>query len=241
VIRLIKKILIFTIIIFFLILYFKKEYFFLKYKNIIVSYANYTGMLLNEVYVNKKIGSNVNNDNIIEVLSIDIGDPINSSSLNNIRKKVNVLPWVKDTKVFLRPFGKIDIVVLEHIPFGVLQYKNNHYLIDEDGFKFKAIKALDFPEIFRLFGNGATLSIKELPPLIQKLSQLNLEVEKIERVDLRRWNFFTKKGFLIKLPNINAINSIDYLYPLNSMDYNNLHSIDLRIENRISLKYNKDQ
>ena len=52
-----------------------------------MSYANYTGMLLNEVYVNKKIGSNVNNDNIIEVLSIDIGDPINSSSLNNIRKK----------------------------------------------------------------------------------------------------------------------------------------------------------
>ena len=240
-IRLIKKILIFTIIIFLLVLYFKKEYFFLKYKNIIVSYSNYTGMLLNEVYVNKKIGSNVNNNNIIEVLDIDIGDPINSFSINNIRKRVNVLPWVKDTKVFLRPFGKLDIVVLEHNPFGVLQHKDNHYLIDKDGFKFKVIKALDFPEIFRLFGKGAILSIKELPPLIQKLSQLNLEVEKIERVDSRRWNFFTKKGFLIKLPNINAINSIDYLYPLNSMDYNNLHSIDLRIENRISLKYNKDQ
>ena len=240
-IRVIKKILTFTIIIFLLILYFKKEYFFLKYKNIIASYANYTGMLLNEVYVNKKIGSNVNNDNIIEVLNIDIGEPINSFSINNIRKRVNALSWVKDAKVFLRPFGKLDIVVLEHIPFGVLQYKDNHYLIDEDGFKFKAIKALDFPEIFRLSGNGATLSIKELPPLIQKLSQLNLEVEKIERVDLRRWNVFIKKGFFIKLPNINAISSIDYLYPLNNMDYNNLHSIDLRIENRISLKYNKDQ
>jgi cell division protein FtsQ len=240
VIRLIKFFLIFIIILFLLIFYFKKEYFFLKFKNIIVSYSNYTGMLLNEVYVNKKIGSNVNNDNIIEVLNIDIGDPINSFSINNIRKRVNVLPWVKDTKVFLRPFGKLDIVVLEYTPFGVLQYKGNNYLIDEDGFKFKVIKALDFPEIFRLSGDGATLSIKELPPLIQKLNQLNLKVEKIERVDLRRWNFHTKKGFLIKLPNINAINSIDYLYQLNNMDYNNLHSIDLRIENRISLKYNKD-
>ena len=91
-----------------------------------------------------------------------------------------------------------------------------------------------------MYGEGATLAIKELPPIIQKLKQLNFDVIKVERVDLRRWNIFIKKGFYLKLPNINPINSINFLYPLKNIDYNNLDSIDLRIKDRISLKYNKN-
>ena len=90
-----------------------------------------------------------------------------------------------------------------------------------------------------MYGEGAIIAIKELPPIIKKLEQLNLEITKIERVNLRRWNVFIKQGFYIKLPNVSPENSIDNLYPLNNIEYNNLYSIDLRIDNRISLKYNK--
>jgi cell division septal protein FtsQ len=90
-----------------------------------------------------------------------------------------------------------------------------------------------------LYGEGAIISIKDLSPIVKKLEQLNLEVIKIERVDSRRWNIYIKQGYFIKLPNFNPINAIDYLYQLNNnINYTNLYSIDLRIENRISLKYN---
>ena len=197
-------------------------------------------MVLNEVYVSKSKESNVNNDNIIEVLNIDIGDPINSFNINNIRKRINDISWVKDSKIYLRPLGKLDILIVEHIPFGVLELNKNHYLIDNNGIKIKTIELFEFPDLFRLYGEGATLSIKELPPIIQNLKQLNFEVLKVERVDLRRWNIFMKKGFYLKLPNQYPENSIEFLFPLNNIDYNNLDSIDLRIENRISLKYNKN-
>ena len=239
-IKLIKKFFIFIIIIFLLIFYIKKEYFSKRLKNLIDDYSSYSGMVLNEVYVNKRKESNVNNDNIIEILNIDIGDPINSFNINNIRKRINELYWVKDSKIYLRPMGKLDIFILEHIPFGVLELKKKHYLIDNKGVRIKTIESFEFPGLFRLYGEGATLDIKELPPIIQKLKKLNFEVLKIERIDLRRWNIFTKKGFYLKLPNLNPINSIEFLYPLNNIDYNNLDFIDLRIENRISLKYNKN-
>ena len=197
-------------------------------------------MVLNEVYVNKSKESNVNNDNIIEVLNIDIGDPINSFNINNIRKRINDISWVKDSKIYLRPLGKLDILILEHIPFGVLELNKNHYVIDNNGIRIKTIESFEFPDLFRLNGEGVTLAIKELPPIIQNLKQLNFEVLKVERVDLRRWNIFMKKGFYLKLPNLNPVNSIEFLFPLNNIDYNNLDSIDLRIENRISLKYNKN-
>jgi len=239
-IKLIKRIFIFLIIIFLLILYLKKEYLSNKLKDIMGSYAIYSGMVLNEVYLNKLERSNVNNDNIIKALNIDIGYPINSFNIDNIRERINDLPWVKDSKIFLRPLGQLDIFILEHIPYGVLEFNKKYYLIDINGIRIKAIESSEFPGLFRLYGEGATLAIKELPPIIQKLKQLNFDVIKVERVDLRRWNIFIKKGFYLKLPNINPINSINFLYPLKNIDYNNLDSIDLRIKDRISLKYNKN-
>ena len=197
-------------------------------------------MVLNEVYVNKSKESNVINDNIIEVLNIDIGDPINSFNINKIRKRINELSWVKDSKIYLQPLGQLDILILEHIPYGVLEFDKNYYIIDNNGIKIKTIELFEFPGLFRLYGEGATLAIKELPPIIHNLKQLNFEVLKVERVDLRRWNIFIKKGFYLKLPNQYPENSIEFLFPLNNIDYNNLDSIDLRIENRISLKYNKN-
>ena len=239
-IKLIKRFFIFIIIIFLLIFYLKKEYFSNKFKSLIDSYLTYSGMVLNEVYVNKSKESNVNNDNIIEVLNIDIGDPINSFNINNIRKRINDISWVKDSKIYLRPLGKLDIFIAEHIPFGVLELNKNHYLIDNNGIRIKTIESFEFPDLFRLNGEGATLAIKELPPIIHNLKQLNFEVLKVERVDLRRWNIFIKQGFYLKLPNLKPINSIEYLSPLKNVNYNNLDFIDLRIENRISLKYNKN-
>ena len=239
-IKLIKKFFIFIIIIFLLIFYLKKEYFSNKFKSLIDSYLSYSGMVLNEVYVNKSKESNVINDNIIEVLNIDIGDPINSFNINKIRKRINELSWVKESKIYLRPLGQLDILILEHIPYGVLEFDKNHYIIDNNGTRIKIIESFEFPSLFRLYGEGATLAIKELPPIIQKLKQLNFEILKVERVDLRRWNIFIKQGFYLKLPNFKPINSIEFLSPLKNVNYNNLDFIDLRIENRISLKYNKN-
>ena len=239
-IKSIRRLIIFIIIIFLLIFYLKTEYFSNKFKSLIDSYSSYSGMVLHEVYLNKRKESNVNNNNIIEVLNVDIGDPINSFNINNIRKRINDLSWVKDSKIYLRPLGQLDIFILEHIPYGVLEFNKNHYLIDNNGIRIKNIKSFEFPGLFRLHGEGSTLAIKELPLIINKLKQLDFEVLKVERIDLRRWNIFIKKGFYLKLPNLNPINSIEFLYSLNNIDYNNLDSIDLRIENRISLKYNKN-
>ena len=239
-IKLIRRLFIFIIIISLLILYLKKEYYSNKFKSLIDSYSSYSGMVLKEVYVNKRKESNVNNNNIIEVLNINIGDPINSFNINKIRKRINELSWVKDSKIYLQPLGQLDILILEHIPYGVLEFDKNYYIIDNNGIKIKTIESFEFPDLFRLNGEGVTLAIKELPPIIQNLKQLNFEVLKVERVDLRRWNIFIKKGFYLKLPNQYPENSIEFLFPLNNIDYNNLDSIDLRIENRISLKYNKN-
>ena len=57
-------------------------------------------------------------------------------------------------------------------------------------------------------------------------------------MDSRRWNIYLKEGYFIKLPHIDPIKSLDALYELdNNINYDNLIFIDLRIKNRISIKY----
>ena len=59
----------------------------------------------NEVYVTGRI--NENKDTIIDALKIEVGDPINSFNINNMRKRINDLSWVNDSKIHLRPFGQL--------------------------------------------------------------------------------------------------------------------------------------
>ena len=236
-IKLGKRFFVFFLILFLLICYLKKDYFNNKLKYLLFSYSNYIGMVLNEVYISGR--KHENKENIIAILNMNVGDSIFSLDIGMLRKRINSLAWIKDSKVYLKPLGQLDIVLFEYIPFGVLKDKEGHYLINNEGIKFKTIKNLEFSNLFRFSGEGVISAIKELPPIIKKLEQLNLEITKIERVHSRRWNVFTKQGFYIKLPNVSPENSIDNLYPLNNIEYNNLYSIDLRIDNRISLKYNK--
>ena len=236
-IKLGKRFSVLFLILILLIGYLKKDYFNNKLKYLLLSYSNYIGMVLNEVYLSGR--KHEKKENIIAMLNINVGDSIFSLDIEMLRKRINSLSWVQDSKVYLKPLGQLDIVLFEYIPFGVFKDKGDYYLINNEGIKFKTIEHLEFPNLVRLYGEGLIIAIKELPPIIKKLEQLNLQITKIERVHSRRWNVFTKQGFYIKLPNVSPENSIDNLYPLNNIDYNNLYSIDLRIDNRISLKYNK--
>ena len=111
-------------------------------------------------------------------------------------------------------------------------------MINKSGVKFSNININEFENLFKLNGKDALSQVAELSLIINKLKSFNFNTSKIERIDSRRWNIYLKEGFLIKLPNIDPLNSIDALYKLdNNINYNNLIFIDLRIKDRVSLKY----
>ena len=157
----------------------------------------------------------------------------------NIRENLNNLSWVKDSSIYLLPLGRLEIEIYEYIPFGRYTDENNNtFLINKNGVKFSNTNINEFESLFKLYGKDALLQVADLPLIINKLKSFNFNASKIERIDSRRWNISLKEGFLIKLPNIDPLNSIDALYKLdNNINYNNLTFVDLRIKDRVSLKY----
>jgi len=236
-IRFLIRLFLFLFVISLSILIYKKNYLFTKLDNVILTFSVYTGNVLKEVYVSGRI--NENKSNITEALNVKIGDSLFNINLNEIRNNLNKLSWVQDSKIYILPLGKLEIEIFEYIPFGkYIDKKKKYFLINNDGIKFKEIGLNEYSSLFKLRGEGALLKINELSLIINKLKSFNLEVIDIERIDSRRWNIYLKKGYFIKLPHLDSINSLDALYELDSnIKYDNLIFIDLRIKNRISVKY----
>lgn len=202
-----------------------------------IGFSSYNNIVLNEVYVNGR--NNETKANIIAALDINIGHPLINISLKKIRKELIKLDWVEHADVYLLPMGKLEIELTEYIPFAIyIHRKDNYTLINNAGINFKEISVNEFPNLFKLYGNDALEKVEELSSIIDKLKVFNLNVSKIERIDSRRWDIYLKQGYVIKLPNLDVVKSIDAIHKLdNNIDYDNLLFIDLRIKDRVSLKY----
>jgi len=235
--KIFKKIFLILIVITVILFTFKNNYIANKVEKILIIFSGYTENVLKEVYVSGRI--NESKANILNAINVTLGESLLTLDLNNIRENLNNLSWVKDSSVYLLPLGQLEIEIYEYIPFGKYTDENNNtFLINKNGVKFSNININEFESLFKLNGKDALLKVTELPLIINKLRSLNFNASRIERIDSRRWNIYLKEGFLIKLPNIDPLNSIDALYNLdNNINYNNLTFVDLRIKDRVSLKY----
>ena len=235
--KFLNRFLLILLIVFLLSYMYKKDFFFNILDQELIKLSVYTENVLKEVYLSGR--KNENKVNIIDAINVSVGDPLSKINIEEIRKNLNKLSWVKDSSVYLLPMGQLEIKIREYRPFSrYIDENDDIYLINKKGTKFKKISDIEFENIFKLYGVDALLKVNELPLIIKKLKTFNFEISSIERIDSRRWNIYLNKGFFIKLPSNNAVSILDALYNLdNNIDYNNLTFIDLRILDRVSLKY----
>lgn len=236
-IKFLKRFLLLILIILCIFIFYKKDNLVSKFSHVILNFTGYSDNILNEVYVSGRINETKNN--IIHALNLNIGDSLFNLNLNQIRKNINMLSWVENSNIHLLPMGQLEIEIIEYIPFGrFVDNKGEYFLINNKGIKFKSIGVNEFSSLFKIDGADALFKVNELSLIIKKLETFNLKVSTAERIDSRRWNIYLHNETLIKLPHLNPINSLDALYKFdNNIDYNNLIFIDLRIKDRISLKY----
>ena len=84
-IKLGKRFSVLFLILILLIGYLKKDYFNNKLKYLLLSYSNYIGMVLNDVYLSGR--KYEKKENIIAILNINVGDSIFFFRYRNVKKK----------------------------------------------------------------------------------------------------------------------------------------------------------
>ena len=222
-------------------LFFKRDILLKRSELVFNHFAVNTGMVLSEVWVKGKYNQNKNE--ILNAINLNIGDSILLIDLDLIRDKINQLPWVSNSSVYLQSQGILQIDVLEYIPVAVYELNNINYLIDINGNRIIQISPDDYIDLIRVIGENALQNMDEIKLIVKKLKNYNLSLNKIERIGNRRWNIYFSEDFYVKLPSENPQSSLLRLEKfLSTYDVKSekLAFIDLRLLDTLTFKL-KDQ
>jgi len=222
-------------------LFFKRDILLKRSELVFNHFAVNAGMVLSEVWVTGK--HNQNKNEILNAINLNIGDSILLIDLDLIRDKINQLPWVSNSSVYLQSQGILQINVLEYIPVAVYELNNINYLININGNRIIQISPDDYIDLIRVIGENALQNMDEIKLIVKKLKNYNLSLNKIERIGNRRWNIYFSENFYVKLPSENPQSSLLRLEKfLSTYDVKSekLAFIDLRLLDTLTFKL-KDQ
>jgi len=221
------------ILVLFSVSFLKKDIIFNHLKNYNFFLKISSEMVVNEVWVT---GLNFEEkENIISSLQFKIGDPVYSINLEKVKNRINKLDWINNAKVLIYPYGVVEILIEEYEPFAIFDNSGKYFLINDKGYKFLEVDKNNFKNFFLVSGKDSLVSMDELKKLFYFLDNLNIKINRVVRIDSRRWDLYLKKGLLIKLPAekpflvLNKFINLDF----NKIDYTKISFIDLRIPNRI--------
>lgn len=135
-----------------------------------------------------------------EVIGLSWGDPVFGFDADDLRVRIEAMPWIRQARVERRLPDTVFVRIVERTPLALWQMDGTLRLIDEGG----AVLSEDGLERFRglplVVGSGAPEKSSEILRLIEAEPVLRNRVAAAVRVGKRRWDLKLNDGLLIKLP-----------------------------------------
>ncbi|HWE47355.1 MAG TPA: cell division protein FtsQ/DivIB [Caulobacteraceae bacterium] len=133
-------------------------------------------------------------------LKLSRGEALTGMDLNEVRKKVESVGWVRDAKVLRLLPDTLVISVTERERLAVWQHAGRTVVIDTTGQPIPEADPARFADLPLVVGEGANDNAGEILPLLRQRPLLMYRMLALVRVDDRRWDLRLKDGSLINLP-----------------------------------------
>lgn len=187
------------------------------------------GLKLENILIEGQI--NLPSEEILSSLNADVGTPMLSLNIKQVKNLLEKNPWVKTSAVERRLPNTIYIALLERIPMAIWQINKKIYLIDEEGFKITGHNVEKFSHLPYVVGVDANIYASKLIEDLSKCRELYSKVTSAVRYGDRRWNLNLEQNITVKMPENDFDNAYDYLiklYKANKLFDLNYKLIDLR-------------
>lgn len=179
-----------------------------------------------------------NRSKILNQLSLEKGSPILFIDLEDLRKKILTVPWVKTAKVSRKLPNEIHISIAEYQPAAIWEYKKEIYVLNDDGYQIEKVNKRDgYEDLLFAVGEEANINISNLLLALNDFPSLNSRIDFVRFIGKRRWDIYLKGDVRILLPMGDVIDAITELNQ-HLKDYNLIEKghkkIDLRVKGEIS-------
>jgi cell division protein FtsQ len=167
------------------------------------------------------------------------GAPILGVSVEEVRNRLEAMPWVEHATVQRRLPQHIHIVVKEREPFALWQRQGRFALIDRAGRVIVENDVAPFAGLPLVVGLGAEQVAAPLLDEIARFPEVKLRVTAAVRVAERRWNLRLASGADVLLPEgaeAAAIERLSALHRDAGLLDRSLVAIDMRLPDRLVLR-----
>lgn len=176
---------------------------------------------------------------LLNAIGLARGAPILAFDLDDAKKRVEKLPWIKNATVERLLPSTVLLTVEERKPLALWQHKGAFALIDSDG-EVIMKKGLDrFADLVVVVGADAPAHASELLRVLATQPELKAMVKAAVRVGGRRWNLRLKNDIDVRLPEENPADAWNRL-----AEYEKTHRVlerdvqilDLRLPDRLIVR-----
>ena len=182
-------------------------------------------------------------DDIFAALDIHRGMPILAIDMEEARRRVESLGWVKSATIARRLPDTIYLQIEERRALALWQHKGRVTLIDREGAVIQRHKLLGFAGLPLVVGEGAPENAAPLLDLLHTYPAVSSQVEAAVRVSGRRWNLRLRNGIDIRLPADQVATALERL-----SEYQREHAlfgrdviaVDLRVPDRLIVRVSGD-
>ena len=176
---------------------------------------------------------------ISKVIDIKRGTPILSVDLDEVRERLEALPWVRVASIQRKFPDTLNIQIVERYPMALWQRNKELVLVDDEGTVITSRNLGRFNDLLILVGRDAPAHAASLLSFLSLEPDLRKRVNAAVRIGERRWNIRMNNGIDVRLPENNAIEAwhrfarLEREHQLLKQD---LLSIDLRIPGQLIVR-----
>lgn len=176
---------------------------------------------------------------IMQAVQVKSGDPIFSISPQDVRKRLEENPWIRNAIVQRKLPGTCVIQVVERQPAAVWQHQEKFYLVDDQGIILMPVANSAQAPFPLIIGKDAPLYAPQLLKIIESFPQVKQRVYSLMYVSNRRWNLFLDRSLEVRLPEQGvekALARLAVLIDQKKLDPQEIYMVDLRIPDRTIIR-----
>ncbi len=152
---------------------------------------------------------------IVKATGVYKDQPLLGLKLDDVRKSVEGVGWVKEARVVRLLPDTLVIAVVERKQLAIWQREGKTSVIDDKGQVIAEADPARFPALPLVVGPGGAEHAPEVLPVLAQRPKLMARMDALVRVDNRRWDLRMKDGGLIQLP---AVGEEEALMQLEQLD-----------------------
>jgi cell division protein FtsQ len=176
---------------------------------------------------------------IFQVLGLDGSTSLISLDVEEVRKRLAVMPWVSDVEVQKVYPKTVEVRLTEREPFGIWQHGTELAVIEKSGSVIAPLRDNKFAQLPLFVGRDAETAAAPFFDELQSWPEIRNRVRAYVRIAGRRWDLHLDNGIIVKLPEDNLSKA---LYRLSRLDGDqqvlsrDIAAVDMRLPDRTTVR-----